>query len=533
MRGTTAAVCLSVLLAGCATLQTKTENGYHGANYPTENNQHGQADVLSHKWTFTTGEIRLITQRKHPVLGNEVVCAEPAPDVALALSTAAGLAGQGGSGTVTAGLNMSSASAEAVAELAGRSTALLGLRDGLYRACEAYANGILGQGTYALVLSRYSQLMSTLFLAQDVTGAAGAASKGATTNSVAVQAPNLTAPTGAGAASSAAPAAPAASSPGSAAASKTSQVQPALDVELAPKLVPATFNLDPEPPAKLIRVADSATGTGDTTGGGGGTDTSKGAGAGATTSDASATGALSLVRMNEDFLHQGVVDLLITSCINEFDPTRLRPSRSESDPAPAARNGPGVDAMYVMPAAGGGAAQSAADQQKAAAAATAAAAAGSLAAAQAQVYQDQVNAARAANGAAMNTWLENLCDSINGQALIKIMAASAELNKTYWAPVNPEAAVGGKPATSANNTTTPKADDGKTAATVEAVQKALAKLDCAGCKGLKADGKMGPKTVRAVTSYQTTNKLTVNGDALDPATVAKLGLQPPAAKAAG
>ena len=65
------------------------------------------------------------------------------------------------------------ASAEAVAELAGRSTALLGLRDGIYRACEAYANGVIGADAYALVLSRYGQLMTTLFLAQDVTGAAG------------------------------------------------------------------------------------------------------------------------------------------------------------------------------------------------------------------------------------------------------------------------------------------------------------------------------------------------------------------------
>jgi hypothetical protein len=57
--------------------------------------------------------------------------------------------------------------------LAGRSTALLGLRDGLYRAYEAYANGVIGADAYALVLSRYGQLMTTLFLGQDVTGATG------------------------------------------------------------------------------------------------------------------------------------------------------------------------------------------------------------------------------------------------------------------------------------------------------------------------------------------------------------------------
>ena len=69
--------------------------------------------------------------------------------------------------------------------LAGRSTALLGLRDGLYRACEAYANGALGADAYALILSRYGQLMTTLFLGQDITGAAG------THAGPAVQSPSL------------------------------------------------------------------------------------------------------------------------------------------------------------------------------------------------------------------------------------------------------------------------------------------------------------------------------------------------------
>jgi hypothetical protein len=70
--------------------------------------------------------------------------------------------------------------------LAGRSTALLGLRDGLFRACEAYANGVIGADAYALVLSRYGQLMTTLFLGQDVTGAAGTAAGGS------VQSPPVT-----------------------------------------------------------------------------------------------------------------------------------------------------------------------------------------------------------------------------------------------------------------------------------------------------------------------------------------------------
>lgn len=132
-------------------------------------------------WTtpaaYTTADTRLVTQRPNPNpyrSGQQVVCTEPSPDVAKALSTTAQLAATGGTGAVSAGLAASATSNEAVAELAGRSTALLGLRDGLYGICEAYANGAVGDAAYTLVLSRYGQLMATLFLGQDAQRAGAA-----------------------------------------------------------------------------------------------------------------------------------------------------------------------------------------------------------------------------------------------------------------------------------------------------------------------------------------------------------------------
>ncbi len=125
---------------------------------------------------YTSAEVRIIEQRAHPTIpGRDVVCTEPTPDVAEALSTAAQLQGNGSSGPGNAGIGVAFASQEALAELAGRSTALLGLRDGLFRACEAYANGAIGDAAYALILSRYGQLMATLFLGQDAQGAAASA----------------------------------------------------------------------------------------------------------------------------------------------------------------------------------------------------------------------------------------------------------------------------------------------------------------------------------------------------------------------
>jgi hypothetical protein len=152
-------------LAGCSILEDDVARGF------------AQRDS-STPVTFTTADVRMIAQRKRPNSPDVVTCTEPTPDVAKALSAAAQLSGSGGNGTATGSLSAGGASAEAVVALAGRSTALLGLRDGLYRACEAYANGAIGADAYALVLSRYGQLMTTLFLGQDITGAAGTQSGG-------------------------------------------------------------------------------------------------------------------------------------------------------------------------------------------------------------------------------------------------------------------------------------------------------------------------------------------------------------------
>ena len=123
--------------------------------------------------TYTTADVRMISERPDPMRpGYNLVCTEPLPDVAKVLSSAAQGQAKGGNGTVNVTLGGGYSSAEALLELAGRSTALLGLRDGLYRACEAYANGAIGDDAYSLVLSRYGAVMVTLFLAQDMQNAA-------------------------------------------------------------------------------------------------------------------------------------------------------------------------------------------------------------------------------------------------------------------------------------------------------------------------------------------------------------------------
>ncbi|WP_053572348.1 hypothetical protein [Caballeronia cordobensis] len=108
------------------------------------------------------------------------MCAEPSPDVAKALSdaitastnaTANGLKVLGGTGA-EASLDafLSTARGGSIGELGRRLPTTQLLRDGVYRLCEAYANGAITREEYALVLSRYGETMVTLLAIESLTG---------------------------------------------------------------------------------------------------------------------------------------------------------------------------------------------------------------------------------------------------------------------------------------------------------------------------------------------------------------------------
>ena len=113
----------------------------------------------------TTGNLRLVTERPRPGPDGSllpIVCTEPSPDYAIAF-------GQKGGGTlkvtVPQGSGEGSASVEtteAATELKGRTAGVLALRDGLYAACQAYANGVIGHDAYAMILSQYGTLLVSL-----------------------------------------------------------------------------------------------------------------------------------------------------------------------------------------------------------------------------------------------------------------------------------------------------------------------------------------------------------------------------------
>lgn len=123
---------------------------------------------------LASADSRLITERGNPADPHNVypniICTEPSPDVALALTQAIQLSGGAGGSAGPSG-SLGYSSSQALTALAGRSSALLGLRDVLYKACEAYANGIIGKEAYALILSQYGDILVTLMLGQDASDA--------------------------------------------------------------------------------------------------------------------------------------------------------------------------------------------------------------------------------------------------------------------------------------------------------------------------------------------------------------------------
>ena len=106
----------------------------------------------------------LVTDRGGPDHNKHIACAEPSPDVFVAAaanaSVSADVTKQSGQGSLQY--------AETAATLSRGHTIQL-LRDGLYRACEAYMNGALNEDDYRNLLAFYDVTMITTLTIESVT----------------------------------------------------------------------------------------------------------------------------------------------------------------------------------------------------------------------------------------------------------------------------------------------------------------------------------------------------------------------------
>ena len=103
----------------------------------------------------------------------KIVCAEPSPDAfSVTAASAAGSSAVNAAGAPTAGgtaqpaanggLGVAGGRSESGASIAMRTQTVQLLRDGLYRACEAYMNGAIDQNQYNVIIVNVHKLMVTL-----------------------------------------------------------------------------------------------------------------------------------------------------------------------------------------------------------------------------------------------------------------------------------------------------------------------------------------------------------------------------------
>jgi hypothetical protein len=174
LRGARAAVLIFLALpAGCGYLESKKLLNRYGLE---------QNDVL-----LTGAEYRAIVAtrvdkgdyRLGHVIPRNIRCAEPSPDIAKAisdaLSTAIAAEVTKGAASGQIDVRLSRETSEAFAQLGERLATIQLLRDGLFRACEAYANGAIGAVNYGAILSAYDDLTVTLLAAEMTAGAFGRA----------------------------------------------------------------------------------------------------------------------------------------------------------------------------------------------------------------------------------------------------------------------------------------------------------------------------------------------------------------------
>lgn len=139
------AAALAAALVGCTSANEKVQ----------------QVEIGGTKSLVMTGNFRLITERKR--LGYSIICSEPSPDYTVAFDKSAKATVKITSSTgTTTEVAPDAKTDESIEEGEGRAGAVLALRDGLYRACEAYANGFIGHDAYSVILSQYGNLLVAL-----------------------------------------------------------------------------------------------------------------------------------------------------------------------------------------------------------------------------------------------------------------------------------------------------------------------------------------------------------------------------------
>ena len=146
-----------------------------GRNYPSLITDAKQRVIINMKAEVGSDGNGDDVKRNHP---KRIICTEPSPDVAQAISAALTAAAQVDA-TLPNGLKISgsgslgSSYVASIAQLGERLATVQLLRDKMYRACEAYQNGAITDTSYTLMLSRFDKTMASMLASEVAAGAFG------------------------------------------------------------------------------------------------------------------------------------------------------------------------------------------------------------------------------------------------------------------------------------------------------------------------------------------------------------------------
>ena len=115
--------------------------------------------------------IHLDAQQRLVLYSGQRYCAESSPDALQAYASALGLAGTQPSQGAT---SLAAGQQSHAASIGLRTQSITIMRDALYRMCEAYNNGILGDVMVATLLGRSQDLTAVILAVEQLTGAVAA-----------------------------------------------------------------------------------------------------------------------------------------------------------------------------------------------------------------------------------------------------------------------------------------------------------------------------------------------------------------------
>jgi hypothetical protein len=162
-------IAMLVTLVGC----TSTSSTFH---FPHELGGGKTLLTSADLRAMNTTPVTVDPSRPGRIVPSQVTCLEPSPDLAKVVSanssvgTSLSFAQPGAGPSVDTALSVAKARAESAAQMTDRLAVIQLLRDALYRACEAYANGALTSTSYAVVLGRYDDIMVTMLLGELAAG---------------------------------------------------------------------------------------------------------------------------------------------------------------------------------------------------------------------------------------------------------------------------------------------------------------------------------------------------------------------------